>query len=96
MSKFYQMPVILELVTHMVSTTDKYSLSRYSAFSCAQMLVSSKQFDCSRHQPHIVIVSHIAQLRVQVQIPTGCFGRGSKKLPVTVSKTCGTQGIPFA
>ena len=88
MSKFYPIPVILELVSHMVSTTDKNSLSRYSAFSSAQLLVSSKQFDCSQHQPHIV--SHIAQLRVQVQIPTGCFGRGSKKSPVTVTKTCGT------
>ena len=45
--------------------------------------VSPKQFDCSLH-----LVRH--QLRVQVQIPTGCVRTWLKKVASTVSKTCGT------
>ena len=91
MEKFYQMPVILELVSHMVSTTDKYSLSRYSAFSSAQLLVSSKQFDCSQHQPHIV--SHIASSGFKFKSQPGVSDVAQKSCQLQLARHVAHEGF---
>ena len=93
----YPMPVILSPVAHMVPdengrcwnqgkiTVPLLCILSFNPTTC----VSPKQFDCSLH-----LVRH--QLRVQVQIPTGCVRTWLKKVASTVSKTCGTWDTLFA